>query len=603
MRKQIKPKAQIMFLLLTIFVIMISVSSVSAAPLPSSSQVYVSVNGSDTNNGSAEAPYLTIQKGMDSISENGTLYIANGVYNGTGNTNITISKNMSISGQSQTGTIINGTNNNWIFQIQSGVNLILKNLTITNGRRDDGAGIYNSGTLAAENCTFSHNIASNHGGAICNWEGAFDLNNCTFVGNQGRLGGGILNLWNSNSCSVTNCTFTDNTATEGAGINNNNDCTITIKDCNFTGNHADYGGVIINWSNLTITGSNMEGNSATYGGAICIWLSGINTNIHFNRIVGNTALNGNAIYCSFSAVNATNNWWSSNNPVWADLLLLSNGGTVDNSTWLYMTMNATPTTINNTQTILVTVNFNNIYNGTTVTSFDHGTGHIPDGTSVNFGSALGIFNPTIATTVNGIATALFTANQTGTGNLNATADNQTVTQLLTVNPASYLYLNVTSSKNNPNAGETFVITYKLSNSGPENATNVMMSFQVPAGLEFVNATVDNGTWSYNPINRTVTWTLTNVAVGDPYLYLTVKALGSGSYTITPTITSDTYNRNTDPLTPFTVNVQAQNNSNSSTVNAASTTKTVAMKDTGLPLNYLVLAILAVISGFVMPRRK
>ena len=71
----------------------------------------------------------------------------------------------------------------------------------------------------------------------------------------------------------------------------------------------------------------------------------------------------------------------------------------------------------------------------------------------------------------------------------------------------------------------------------------------------------------------------------------------------PTITSDTFNRNTDPLTQFTVNVQAKNNSSGNTVNAASTTKTVTMKDTGLPLNYLVLAILAVISGFVMPRRK
>ncbi|HBC32185.1 MAG TPA: hypothetical protein DC024_13210, partial [Clostridiales bacterium] len=109
MRKQIKPKAQVMFLLLTIFVIMVSVSSVNAAPLPTASQVYVSTNGSDANSGTTDSPYLTIQKGVDSISENGTVYIANGVYNGTGNTNITINKNMNITGQSQAGTIINGT--------------------------------------------------------------------------------------------------------------------------------------------------------------------------------------------------------------------------------------------------------------------------------------------------------------------------------------------------------------------------------------------------------------------------------------------------------------------------------------------------------------
>jgi hypothetical protein len=122
-------------------------------------------------------------------------------------------------------------------------------------------------------------------------------------------------------------------------------------------------------------------------------------------------------------------------------------------------------------------------------------------------------------------------------------------------------------------------------------------------LEFVNATVDNGTWTYNPANRTITWNLTNVAVGDPYLYLTVKALGSGSYSITPIITSETFNQNNDPLTPFTVNVQAQNNSNTNTVNAVSTTKTIPMQTTGMPIAGLILAILAVLGGIFTPRKK
>ena len=115
MKKQIKPKTQVIFLLLSIFVITVSISSVSASPLPASSQVYVATNGSDTNIGTAESPYLTIQKGVDSVSEDGTVYIANGVYNGTNNTNITLTKSMNITGQSQTGTIINGTGTNWIF--------------------------------------------------------------------------------------------------------------------------------------------------------------------------------------------------------------------------------------------------------------------------------------------------------------------------------------------------------------------------------------------------------------------------------------------------------------------------------------------------------
>ena len=522
MRKQIKPKAQVMFLLLTIFVIMVSVSSVNAAPLPTASQVYVSTNGSDANSGTTDSPYLTIQKGVDSISENGTVYIANGVYNGTGNTNITISKNMSITGQSQTGTIINGTDTNWIFHINSGVNVTITNLTLTQSYMEgNGGAIYNYGTLTVTNCTFTNNTATSYGGAI---------------ENRGSL-------------VVYGSTFINNIA------------------------HGEGGGAIDNWSDSTTA----------------------NSVVSFSQFINNGEC---SIYEDSGSVSAENNWWGSNNPVWTNLISRMSNPTQ----WLYMTMKATPTTINNTQTSLVTVSFNNQYNGTTVTPLDPSTGHIPDGTPVNLNSTLGSFNPVIATTVNGIATALFTANQTGTGNLTATTDNQTVTQLLTVNPASYLYLNVTSSKSNPTVGETFVLTYKLSNSGPNNATNVTMSFKVPVGLEFVSASVDNGTCSYNPANRTITWNLTNVAVGDPYLYLTVRALGSGSYTIIPTITSDTYNRNTDPLKSFTVNVQEQNNNNDNTVNAASTTKTVPMQHTGMPVAGLVLAILAIFGG-MLPRRK
>ena len=223
---------------------------------------------------------------------------------------------------------------------------------------------------------------------------------------------------------------------------------------------------------------------------------------------------------------------------------------------------------------------------------------------------------TAVTDSNGVATLGYTLSEAGTYTITANFvndtnyGNSTGNATLTINPASYLYLNTTTSNKNPTVGDTFIITYKLGNNGPDNATNVTMSFQIPSGLEFVTASADNGTWTYNPTNRTITWTLSNVTVGDPYLYLTVKALGSGNYPITPTITSETFNQNTNPLTPFTVNVQTPNNNNPSenntgnnttnTVHAA--TQTVAMQPTGMPIAGLVLAILAIFSG-MLPRRK
>ena len=685
------------------------------------------VNGSsglDTNDGySWDTPKLTIQNATGTVSSNGVVNIANGVYTGPGNTNITINKNMTIQGLNQEKTIIDGNGTSWIFNITSGTNVTLANLILINAKATNGGAIYNKGISTIIDTTFIGNEATGYGGAIYN-QYKMQVTDSTFLNNKAVNGGAIMNggtltvtgssftgnnatqndggaiytdgtlnvtsstftsnvatryggaIYNYDTLTVTSSNFNSNSATENGGaiynhgistITNStfpsnyviNDCggaiyndkTLIVNGSTFTSNNAGYeggaifnrktatvtgstftsnsatdgnGGAIYNGDKLTVIGSNFSDNTAKNGGAIynnnnliansstffrnsahddggAICSEG-DVDLHFNRIVTNSAEHGIAIYNSKGDVNVTDNWWGSNDPVWTDII----SGMSNPSQWLYMIMDITPTTINNTQTSLVTVSFNNIYNGTAFTSFDPITGHIPDGTIVTYSCALGSFNPVITKTIEGIATALFTANQTGTNeNITATTDNQTFTQLLTVNPASYLYLNVTNSETNPSTGEIFVITYKLSNNGPDNATNVTISFQIPSGLEFVNATVDNGTWTYNPANRTVTWTLDNVAVGDPYLYLTVRALGTGNYTITTAITSETFNGNTDPLMPFSigVGVEAQDNSNSNTVNAASTTKTVPMQTTGMPIAGLVLAILAVLGGIFTPRKK
>ena len=176
---------------------------------------------------------------------------------------------------------------------------------------------------------------------------------------------------------------------------------------------------------------------------------------------------------------------------------------------------------------------------------------------------------------------------------------------LNVDPSAGLYLKLTTSNTNPKIGETFIITYKLGNYGPDTAENITITFQMPEGLEFVSISVDSGSYTYDPATRTVTWTLDSVPVGDPYLYLTVKALKSGSYSITPKITSDTYNWNSGEDDTISINVQSGGDggsgSSGSTVKAAG--KTIPMHKTGLPVNYLLLAVLMVLSGLLVPKRK
>ena len=563
-------------LLLLVGVVLFSfgVSAVSAAGTSNNSTIYVSTQGNDTWDGlnatynGTSGPKKTITNATGTVVANGTVHVAQGTYNETG---IIITKNMTIIGETQDNTIINGKQTGTpIFNILTGINVTLINLTLKNS------------------------TSINYGGAIVNY-GTLIINNCTFYNNTATEGGAICNYFDSN-LTVNNSKFTDNIGNVDSGAIVSVG-TLTVTNSTFTGNSALMGGAITTDNILIVTNSAFYNNTATVGGAICNIGTNSKSKVNFNSIIGNSP-NIAQIYCSGGTLNVTLNWWGSNlDPS----IYVSNDTTtsVNVTSWLVLNITANSTIFNGVNST-VTVD---LLHDNTGTYHDPVNGHVPDGTLVTFTATNGSLNPITTTLINGEATTLFTANHVGTSTINATVDNQTVTQLLTVNPASYLYLNTTSSKSNPTAGETFMLTYKLSNNGPDNATNVTMSFQIPSGLEFVNASVDNGTWIYNPVNRTITWNLTNVAVGDPYLYLTVRALGTGSYTITPTITSETFNQNNDSLTPFSISVQAQNNSNSNTVNAASTTKTVPMQTTGMPIAGLVLAILAVLGGIFTPRKK
>ena len=209
---------------------------------------------------------------------------------------------------------------------------------------------------------------------------------------------------------------------------------------------------------------------------------------------------------------------------------------------------------------------------------------------------------TVTTDVNGVATLPYYINLVG-GNYTVDAifdaDNQYAgsnnTGTLKV-PQSSIYVVVTSSKKDPSIGETFTLTYKLGNNGPDPAENVTITIPLPEGFELSNIKGD-GNWTYNETTRTITWTFTDLAVGDPYLYITGKLGAAGNYLFSSSIAADTYNGGTNGVTPLTINVEdpvAQ-------VNAAS--NTVAMQETGTPINYLVLAVLMVLSGLLAPKRK
>ena len=748
-------KISLVMVLLSLFFILISVSSASAA-----STIYVNTTGNDSNDGSINHPYLTIDKGIESVSENGTIRIANGEYSGIGNTNLTISKNMVITGQSQIKTIINGTETNWIFKVDNNVKLTIQNLTLINGTGNGGAirnkgtcnvnsctftgnaqygmdggggAINNEGTMTVTGCAFNSDSSSNSGGAILNF-GAMTVKSCTFNSNSARIGGAICNLenmtlngctfkdntasryggaicneWDGTTCNITGCTFTGNIISDtdyyGGAIYNekstlnvkdctfnsngasrggaiyNTEGTMSITNCTFTGSTANnYGSAICNWENSNITtldhciftgndgntgiiynwgiittinnctftnntaanggaifnsetinnvsGCTFTGNEAAKnGGAICntgtMTVNGCtfkNNSAHlggaifnagpftarFNYLANNTANKGNAIHNSdyeYSSTDAEYNWWGSNNDPSGQV-----SGNVDVSPWLVLSISANPATILNTKTSNITIN---LYKDSNSVDHSRESAKYPSEIPLIFTTTWGSITQTVLTY--GAGTATFTANGGPIPQRNpvivsaADAINQTATVStnITIKPVANLYIQTTSSIKNPKINDIFKITYKLGNKGPDIAKNVKIIFQLPDGLEFVNIQVDTGNCTYNPSTRTVTWTMDSVPVGDPYLYLTVQAAGHGTYKITPSTTSTTYNLNSGDSGIITINVQPNNSSDNgtsgNTVNAASKT-TVGLQDTGLPLNCLLLAVLMVLSGLV-PKRK
>ena len=276
-----------------------------------------------------------------------------------------------------------------------------------------------------------------------------------------------------------------------------------------------------------------------------------------------------------------------------------------------MTTNITITKI---PTIL-SVQWINGYNGKTVnltSTLRDIYGNLLTGQTVIFSINGQEYNAT--TNNNGIATIQYIPYSTGNynvtvnylGNSNYTASH--VMGVLTINPSANLYLQITTSNKNPKTGETFTLTYKLGNKGPDNATNVIISIPLPENFELTNISGD-GNWTYKPTTNTINWTLTNVTVGDPYLYLTGKINNAGIYVFNSSVLSETYNSNTAGVDPLTVNV-SENNTNTTTPtnttnkkDAVKSLTTIPMQHTGLPIAGLILAILTVLSGSVMSRKK
>lgn len=406
-------KLLVIFALALIFAVFSAIDSVSA----DSSTIYVNdLNGSDDNNGTSwDYAKKSILNATGTVTDGGTINIANGIYTGINNTKITINKNINITGQSKEGTIIDGVKSSWIFIISSGKNVIIQNLTFVNGNASSGGAISNGGSLTVNNCAFTNNTVTNtsngNAGAIYNTGNALTISNSTFTGNKAGYGGAIVSF---GTWTISDCIFTNNIAGIGGAIYNSAS-SATVNVCTFLSNTASRGGAICNYNILTVNSSNFINNIASMnGGAIWNWNG--NSTVQFSRIIGNMAGDTlNDIYNQSGLVSAELNWWGSNEDPSAKV----QGLTV--SKWLILTVNADPTSIYTSNNSTITADFTHDSNGGVN---DPVLGHLPDGIPVSFTTTLG--NISNALTLNGKAlTTLNAGLNPGIAIIAAKLDNQT----------------------------------------------------------------------------------------------------------------------------------------------------------------------------------
>ncbi|MCP3972926.1 MAG: hypothetical protein GY720_00370, partial [bacterium] len=191
--------------------------------------------------------------------------------------NINITKNLTLSGEGVDQTVIDANQNGRILNVRDGAVVTITGMTLRNGhdasfQGGGGIAVWNS-TLHLATCNVSGNsVAGNVGaGGLIYREGATgSIDDCLVENNQaGKNGGGLL-LYQGSSLTVTNSTFRGNSAGDvGGGLSaKKGDGQVTISDSTFEANTASGGGSDIaadDTTTITVSSSSFQGECIANG--------------------------------------------------------------------------------------------------------------------------------------------------------------------------------------------------------------------------------------------------------------------------------------------------------------------------------------------------
>ena len=205
----------------------------------------------------------------------------------------------------------------------------------------------------------------------------------------------------------------------------------------------------------------------------------------------------------------------------------------------------------------------------------------------------GIWN--IGTLLNGTSKTLnITAKVNGTGTIINYANEANAT--INVPPAASLVITKTATPPILTVGQPVTFTITVKNNGPDTSIGTFVTDKLPSGLTFQSSNPSPPI--YDPSSGI--WTIGNLPSGSSAI-LTITALVAqqGSYTNTATVGGETFNPNTG------------NNTTTATVvgevpgipSAEAAGKTIPLQKTGLPVAYIALAVLMLLAGYIVPKRK
>ena len=334
--------------------------------------------------------------------------------------------NTSIVGAGAATTIIQQTVTARVVEVNpfldSGFNFSISGVTVSGGQENSGVGgggiisgaINNTTTIT--DSIISGNSATGAGtfggGGLCNTGGSVNISGTTFSGNSTSGSGGGISY------------------SAGDLLRNGSTGTLTVGGTSFSGNTANSasagGGAIdvfnfnLGTTSATIGTSSFSNNNAANGRGGAVILESGSADVHYSRLVGNTAATGGrAVHRVSGTLSADNDWWGLNSGPAANA---NSGGSI--LVWLQLRAAADPTDACSGTTVNMSAD---IY-GTS------GPSAVPNCPGVSCPlNGLPAFSGTVGSTstqyVNGAATGSFVA---GSGNPTATADSETVTATFTL---------------------------------------------------------------------------------------------------------------------------------------------------------------------------